>query len=376
MLFTVQCVLVATLAVFARAYPNQAGYDLRDSLYQLYRDDGPREALLEDSHWPNAEIKLGQVGGLAVAPNDNLVVFHRGNRRWSWDTFNSDNTYALKSLGPIVNDTLVHIDTKTGKKTNSHGSNLFYMPHGLTIDAEGNHWLTDVALHQVFRFPPGAKSADLTLGTAFIPGDSDTTFCKPTDVAVASNGDFFVADGYCNSRILKFSKNGTLLNKWGRSRDSGEELVDDMFKIPHSLSLIENHDVLCVADREDRRVICYNAGIQDPSKTGEPTIYLVQPNEIGRVFAIEYSPLDKLMYAVVDPSTNNLNARGFAIDMSTGQKLPFGIIEKSVDSQPHDVTVSPNGNDVYLGDIGTLGSRVYRFSNNQKNYFGKSFGWF
>ena len=25
----------------------------------------------------------------------------------------------------------------------------FFMPHGLTIDSEGNTWLTDVAMHQV-----------------------------------------------------------------------------------------------------------------------------------------------------------------------------------------------------------------------------------
>ena len=44
----------------------------------------------------------------------------------------------------------------------------------------------------------------------------DKHFCKPTDVAIASTGEFFVADGYCNSRIMKFDKEGKLLSQFGQ----------------------------------------------------------------------------------------------------------------------------------------------------------------
>ena len=71
----------------------------------------------------------------------------------------------------------------------------FYLPHGLTVDKQGNIWVTDVGLHQVFRFPPGSDTPDMTLGERFIPGTDQKHFCKPTDVAVMSNGDFFVSDG-------------------------------------------------------------------------------------------------------------------------------------------------------------------------------------
>ncbi|KAF8368657.1 hypothetical protein PRIPAC_86486 [Pristionchus pacificus] len=30
-----------------------------------------------------------------------------------------------------------------------HGENLFYLPHGLSIDGEGYIWVTDVGSHQV-----------------------------------------------------------------------------------------------------------------------------------------------------------------------------------------------------------------------------------
>ena len=92
------------------------------------------------------------------------------------------------------------------------------MPHGLTVDSHSNVWLTDVALHQVFKFPPkgGAKPL-LTLGTRFEPGNDDTHFCKPSAVAVTTSGDFFVSDGYCNHRIIKFSSTGAKLLQWGRN---------------------------------------------------------------------------------------------------------------------------------------------------------------
>ena len=69
------------------------------------------------------------------------------------------------------------------------------MPHGLTIDNHDNIWVTDVALHQVMRFPNGSTTADLVLGKKLEPGFDDVRFCKPADVAVLKTGEFFVADG-------------------------------------------------------------------------------------------------------------------------------------------------------------------------------------
>lgn len=125
---------------------------------------------------------------------------------------------------------------KSGKKLSEWGAYKFYLPHGLTIDMHGNYWITDVALHQVFKFDAkdiemmkGLSSLrkrrynqekhlrpSLTLGEAFVPGNDDKRFCKPTAVAVENNGDFFVSDGYCNTRILKFNAKGERILHWGR----------------------------------------------------------------------------------------------------------------------------------------------------------------
>ena len=52
---------------------------------------------------------------------------------------------------------------------------------------------------QVFKFTRGQQNPSLVLGKAFEPAqgnDDEHRFCKPTDVAVGSNGDVYVADGY------------------------------------------------------------------------------------------------------------------------------------------------------------------------------------
>lgn len=97
----------------------------------------------------------------------------------------------------------------------------FFMPHGITVDHENNVWLTDVGLHQVFKFGPSSdgkfENMLMSLGVAFEPGNDLDKFCKPTSVAVTTSGEFYVADGYCNSRIIKFSAEGRVLLEWGRS---------------------------------------------------------------------------------------------------------------------------------------------------------------
>ena len=93
---------------------------------------------------------LGQVGGLATDSAGRLVVFHRGSRRWNGQSFDFSNRFNPK-LGPIADNTLALIDTLSGghRVLQEWGRNLFFMPHGLTIDGRGRLWLTDVGAHQV-----------------------------------------------------------------------------------------------------------------------------------------------------------------------------------------------------------------------------------
>src|SRR5215475_1533260 len=84
---------------------------------------------------------LGLCAGVGVDSHQRVFVFHRCGRQWS-TPFPTE---------PIAAATVTILDGATGKLVGSWGANQFIMPHGLTIDHEDNVWLTDVALHQVFK---------------------------------------------------------------------------------------------------------------------------------------------------------------------------------------------------------------------------------
>lgn len=106
-------------------------------------------------------------------------------------TFNETNHYQFQHIGPIDVDTIIKLDASNGKVLSSWGAGLFYFPHGMTIDHHGNIWVTDVALHQVFKFKPKSRYPSITLGRRFQPGSIPSQLCQPTAVAVATTGEVF-----------------------------------------------------------------------------------------------------------------------------------------------------------------------------------------
>jgi len=231
--------------------------------------------------------------------------------------------------------------------TSQGGANRFFMPHGLTVDHADNVWLTDVGLHQVFKFAPGKDEPSLTLGVAFEPGNDEKHFCKPTDVAVATNGDFFVSDGYCNSRIVKFMPDGTFITSFGKSSDGHIPPPVGTFSIPHSLTLIEDWNILCVADRENQRIQCFSAGLELEKKRGLPTgTFIRKAENLGRVYSVRSK--DHFLVGV----TNTAGVTGgdnqlFVVNLENGKAETFipGL------QNPHDIAVAEDGT-IYVGEMG------------------------
>ncbi|XP_074650083.1 putative peptidyl-alpha-hydroxyglycine alpha-amidating lyase pgal-1 [Tubulanus polymorphus] len=303
-----------------------------------------------DGEWPEMGIRLGQIGGIAADDMGKLFVFQRNSVVWDDSSFDSKDNYLKKDKGPIKDATIYEFD-EFGILDKKFGENRFYMPHGLTLDRFGNFWMTDVALHQVFKWPASSPKPTMVLGEKFVPGTDDSHFCKPTDVAVASNGHFFVSDGYCNSRILKFDKDGKVLTKWGKDPDDDDNPKDNEFLIPHSLALIEQSDILCVADRENGRIQCFNAGLEDHTKTGE-FLYSITDPRFGKVFAIEYDENSGVLYAVNGRTKDIDQVSGFTIDLDSQQVIDEWTPQRNGQGfqQPHDVTT--DGRSVFVGEIG------------------------
>lgn len=312
---------------------------VRDEIYLLEDKDYPK-SLFED--YPQ---RVGQVSGITTLPSNDVAIFHRSCRQWTPETFNrtSMRIEPNKQEDLIRNDTIMIIDRENGGSVTSFGANLFYMPHSIASDQAGNLWVSDVARHQVMRLPVsnirratqqagGQRAAgsnnnssagrhvwpDIILGEAFVPGDDQAHFCQPSEIAVSSDGLLvFVADGYCNQRVMVFSGAGKYLTSFGQEHN---------LTVVHSLTLIEAKNLLCVADRENGRILLYNAGLDgDYGRLGELVRYVDYP--LGRVFAITSLSDNHLLVssnqvgtnryqlAILNPFTNELKLVWISTDL-------------------------------------------------------------
>ncbi len=184
-------------------------------------------------------VALDEVSAVAVDSHDNVLVLMRGGRKWP----DSDilDTAAIRAPTVFVFNGL------SGALITKWGGDLFALPHLLTVDADDNVWIADVALHQVFKLSRDGRLL-MTLGVRAVPGDDSAHFNRPSDVAVAPDGAFYVSDGYGNNRIVKFSRDGKFLLAWGRKGTGPGE-----FDLPHGITL-DRAGRLYVVDRTNRRV--------------------------------------------------------------------------------------------------------------------------
>jgi peptidylamidoglycolate lyase len=99
----------------------------------------------------------------------------------------------------------------------------------------------------VYKFSPDGRLL-LTLGERAVPGSDGAHFDRPTKVAVSADGSFYVSDGYRNSRVARFARDGRFLQQWG-SKGTGP----GQFDLPHGIALDARGRVY-VADRNNARV--------------------------------------------------------------------------------------------------------------------------
>jgi DNA-binding beta-propeller fold protein YncE len=181
----------------------------------------------------------GSTSAVDVAPNGHIWVAERCGA----------NTCAGSNVPPIL-----EFDP-SGKLLKTFGAGLMVFPHGFHVDKDGNVWVTDAQGrdgkgHQVFKFSPDGKLL-LTLGKAGVAGAGLDELNQPSDVAVAPNGDIFVADGHdtgSNMRILKFTKDGKFIKTWGKPGAAPGE-----FNVPHAIAF-DTKGRLFVADRANNRL--------------------------------------------------------------------------------------------------------------------------
>jgi DNA-binding beta-propeller fold protein YncE len=145
--------------------------------------------------------------------------------------------------------------TADGKFVRSWGEDgLFKTAHSTYFDPEGNLWATDSDDHVVLKFSPEGKLL-MSLGRKGVAGDNSShdTFNRPNAVAFGANGDIFVSDGYVNSRIVEFSKEGHFIRIIGGVKGN----LPGQLQLPHGVAIDSKGRVL-VSDSDNKRISVFD----------------------------------------------------------------------------------------------------------------------
>jgi len=172
-------------------------------------------------------LSLGEASGIALNSKNHIFLFQRAR--------------------PM----LTEYDS-TGNFLRSLGEGLFTHPHGLRIDRDDNIWTTDDGSHLVLKLSPAGQIL-LVLGRKDVAAEADWLFNQPTDVAFGKNGEIYISDGYGNSRIVKFDREGKFIKSWGQFGTGPGE-----FNLPHSV-VVDRSGNVYVGDRENKRIQIFDA---------------------------------------------------------------------------------------------------------------------
>ena len=310
--------------------------------------------------WPRLPARMnggtwGETIGVDRDADGNIWILHR--------CFNNQPPGAATCVGRDNDPPILKFDP-AGRLLDSWGEGVFAAPHGFHIDPDGNIWATDYngsdtvlgmpaggRGHQVFKFSQTGELL-MTLGQAGVRGNGQDTFDRPTDVAVAANGDIFVTDGHGpNNRVVKFAADGRFLTTWGRPGDGPGE-----FNQPHTITL-DSRGRVFVGDRSNSRVQIF-----EPDGT-----FVAAWTQFGRPSGM-FIDEDDVLY-VTDSTSNARNnpdfQRGIYIgsardgtvtayipDPDLGQQEVLGI------SGASGITADRRGN-VYAADVGPQRIRKY-----------------
>jgi peptidylamidoglycolate lyase len=285
----------------------------------------------EVKDWPQlpAGVQLGEVPGVDVDANGHVFVFHRPGRGFE------PGATAL-----LTEPAVLEIDADTGKLIASWGANMFLVPHGITVDGANNIWVTDVGLQQVFKFSHDGRRL-LTLGEPRVGAWDGMHFNQPTDTAIRPDGSFYVSDGYVNSRVARFDREGKFLQEWGKKGAGSSE-----FSNPHGLAFGSGGDVM-VADRENSRIQVFD-------RSGAFKRQWLGARDRGRVFAVAADAAGAMYVGVrradYEPSTNGVLK--LDRDWRTVASIGFGAAGDPVFNAVHDIAVGRDGS-IYVAETRT-----------------------
>lgn len=259
----------------------------------------------------------------AVDSKDNVYVFNRGGH-------------------PVI------VFDGDGKFLKSWGDGIFSSPHGITIGPDDSVYCVDNGDHTIRKFTVDGELL-MTIGEKdkSSPPMSGKPFNRPTHLAVdPRNGDLYIADGYSNASVHKYTANGEHVTSWG---ESGTD--DGQFNIVHNIGMSSDGRIY-IGDRENHRVQVFDADGNHQATWANMSMaaaVCVDYRGTGLVYVGEY-------FAGI--SSNNIGKRlGPRVSIYDLEgKLLERLSEESYGDEPgrfyspHGIDVDSKGN-IYVADV-------------------------
>jgi DNA-binding beta-propeller fold protein YncE len=320
-----------------------------------------------------ASIHLGEAAGVATNSKGDVFVYTRTGHP----------TISFGTARPFTHggSRLFQFD-RTGKFIREIGQDSygFLVAQQIRIDPQDNIWVVDQMSSMVIKFDPsgqvqlllgrkseservpaapaagpaGGRGAEAKGGpTGQVPpgrggrggglpgaGQQSDVFQRPTDVAWDATGNIFVADGFGNSRVAKFDKNGKFLKSWGsRGTETGQ------FNIVHGIAVDAQGNVY-VADAGNKRIQVFDGDGNFKSQIlniGSPAAICITPGSHQDIYSSNSNPPENID---VDGEIYKMDLSGKILgQFGRAGKLPkeFGTV---------NAITCRNSNEFYVGEIG------------------------
>jgi hypothetical protein len=200
------------------------------------------------------DMYLGEVSGVAVNSQGHVFAFHRGNT--------NGPAYGGRAAQLLEFD-------QNGNFVREIGHNLYAwsFAHTVRVDPQNNVWVADKGSDMVIKFQMPEGKPVMMLGRKPEASDEGAhplehpdpplpavngQFRQVTDMTWDAAGNTYISDGYINSRVAKYDKDGNWVMQWG---DRGTE--PGKLNTPHSIASDAQGNIY-VADRGNRRIQVFN----------------------------------------------------------------------------------------------------------------------
>lgn len=235
-------------------------------------------------------MNFGEVSAVAVNSRGHVFVFSRSNPS------GGGPAYGISAAQLFEFD-------PDGNYLREHGRGLYAwaFAHGLRIDRDDDIWTVDKGSNMVVRMNPQgrvqwvfgrkAESSSTSARPLEHPNPplppQDGLFREPTDVAFDSSGNIYISDGYINSRVAKYDRDGDWVKSWGEPGTGPGQ-----FRLPHSIA-VDRNDNVYVGDRSNARIQVFDTdgnflrefSVATPVRPGAVAVNGATPDDLSEISA-------------------------------------------------------------------------------------------